>query len=628
TEGEEGGYFLMQSQGGFFADKAMSVDSRLRENESLLDMCLGINQCIYLFGETGTVYILSDSGKLLSEYEAYTGKLYLKSCRAGGDGIVFAASEYRQGGEQVSLYYIDAENTGAEKLGALDGEAYAANVLADGASGGYYCIGTDYLLEFPGISGVDGSGSDSKAPLKEEEMLPVIGWSQANIAAGDIRGACAIEGEKWLILLQDSETPFVLLKKGVEENRIKLTLACVEENSDILRQTADFNNKNENYYIELISYGDREDPYQAFMVDLTAADDWDIVVLPPQKENLLIQKGLLEDLYPYIDRDAQLDRKDFLENILAAYEWPDGGLYETVSGVSVSGWLTKRSNIEMYETWNMESFKDLVEQYPEAELFSRTSGNDILTYFLEEAMDTVIDWEAGTCSFETEQFYEMLKLARQYGGEQDISVEDEIRAVVENRLLFSRIENTSPTFIALYESALDGDVTVLGSPFLNDGSRGVHSEDSQYGIMKSSKNRDGAWEFVRYFFTEDYQKLDAVTLNLCAIYAIPTRSDCLAQIMKRVTATEAYELEGILVEPLEGMMNTSLYDCELKPLNKAQEQMYRELITGSLHRAPDRSIINDIILEECRAYFLGDKDEKETAHLIQNRVQLYISENR
>ena len=41
----------------------------------------------------------------------------------------------------------------------------------------------------------------------------------------------------------------------------------------------------------------------------------------------------------------------------------------------------------------------------------------------------------------------------------------------------------------------------------------------------------------------------------------------------------------------------------------------------------DRSVL-DIIKEEASAYYAGKKSADETAKIIQNRVQIYVSENR
>lgn len=56
------------------------------------------------------------------------------------------------------------------------------------------------------------------------------------------------------------------------------------------KQVADFNRENSDYYIEILSYEDREDSYRAFLMDLTTGKEADIVVLPSAYEEVFLEK--------------------------------------------------------------------------------------------------------------------------------------------------------------------------------------------------------------------------------------------------------------------------------------------------------------------------------------------------
>lgn len=134
------------------------------------------------------------------------------------------------------------------------------------------------------------------------------------------------------------------------------------------KQVADFNRENSDYYIEILSYEDREDSYRAFLMDLTTGKEADIVVLPSAYEEVFLEKNLLVDLYPFMEKDKEIHKGDFLPNVLKAYE-RGGKLYQTVSKVNISGWMTKKSNLKGADSWDWNTFERLLEEHSRPHCF-------------------------------------------------------------------------------------------------------------------------------------------------------------------------------------------------------------------------------------------------------------------
>ena len=92
-----------------------------------------------------------------------------------------------------------------------------------------------------------------------------------------------------------------------------------------------FNRSHDDVRIEYKDYTqyNTEDNAQAgltkLMTELGAGNVPDILPVSQLPYKQLAAKGILEDLYPYIDADPQLDRNDFFPNVLTALE-SDGGL--------------------------------------------------------------------------------------------------------------------------------------------------------------------------------------------------------------------------------------------------------------------------------------------------------------
>ena len=61
------------------------------------------------------------------------------------------------------------------------------------------------------------------------------------------------------------------------------------------------------------------------------------------------------------------------------------------------------------------------------------------------------------------------------------------------------------------------------------------------------------------------------------------------------------------------------------PLPEEVEQL-QELISRAGHVPGYQEAVMSIIREEAAGYFAGDKDARETARIIQNRVQVFLNE--
>lgn len=72
-------------------------------------------------------------------------------------------------------------------------------------------------------------------------------------------------------------------------------------------------------------------------------------------------------------------------------------------------------------------------------------------------------------------------------------------------------------------------------------------------------------------------------------------------------------------------------DIEGKPLKEKHKKLLEEMIDrigGFIERSnPVIKDICNIVEEEAKVYFVGDKTKEETAEIIQNRVKLYVSQN-
>ena len=64
---------------------------------------------------------------------------------------------------------------------------------------------------------------------------------------------------------------------------------------------------------------------------------------------------------------------------------------------------------------------------------------------------------------------------------------------------------------------------------------------------------------------------------------------------------------------------------DLRPLDEAQE--FRHLIDKVSNIYTEDTKLMDIINEECKLYYSGDKSLEDTVKVIQNRAQTYMNES-
>ncbi|MDE6762051.1 MAG: extracellular solute-binding protein [Lachnospiraceae bacterium] len=596
--------------------KEVSLDDRIGEYDTVQNLQLDQEDNIYLFFESGKISVFSADMEWQYDITEHEEEYILDVARCTDGAVIFVSARYKGDKEVLKIYQIDRNAKNTVEIMQLEEDQYVSDILINGTK--QY----DYYVR--------GQREISGGQIGENRMTPILYWEKTDFVPDEIGKIYAVSDEKWFALEQ-TDTPYlVYMVKGQEKEekeRQVLRLACLEADSDLQKEVADFNKKNKDYEIEITSYSDRENPGQGLMVDLATGSDIDIVLIPVEEEDQLIAKNLFADLYPFLDADPGLKREDFFENLLQAYE-QNGKLYQTVSWLHLQCLVTKKSNLGKENEWNLDVFETLLETYPKAAVYTDATSTSILKQFLRTIAVDLVDWEQKSCSFDLDVFGRMMELANRYGIEDEsVEAEDEIQALRDNRLLFSQTILT-PTEVVLYDDALSGDYIVVASPFQEGMGANVYSSAPQFGIVAGSRNQDAAWQFVRRFFTKQYQDFSKDILLMGTSYVgVPVRKDCFDALLKRYTATEAYEVDGEWFDPYIAAIGNDSYDFEMKqPLTAEQETIFREIVANAEKREGIDSQIEEIVLEEAQSYFSGEKGLEGVIEIIQKRVTTYLNE--
>jgi ABC-type glycerol-3-phosphate transport system substrate-binding protein len=126
--------------------------------------------------------------------------------------------------------------------------------------------------------------------------------------------------------------------------------------------------------------------------------------------------------------------------------------------------------------------------------------------------------------------------------------------------------------------------------------------------------------------TKEYQGKQVSTGNM---WNIPSRKDAYDLKVQIAMATETFTDEyGTEHEPVDSSWGWDDLEVQIGPSSQADVDTYTELIDSTTKIGGYNQSIMDIIVEESKSYFTGDKTVDEVADVIQNRVKTYVNENR
>ena len=314
--------------------------------------------------------------------------------------------------------------------------------------------------------------------------------------------------------------------------------------------------------------------------------------------SLPMDSSCLEDLYPYIDADAGLDRGDFLPTVLSSLEI-NGVLRSIPAAYEVTTLTARASDVDNAAHWTFDEMRDiLARQDGDVHLLPENwVQTEFLRWIASISTGTFIDWESRTAHYDSPAFREQLRfcalLPETYSYHE---ADPDWKALAQLQVL------QNPLVLQTISTNYGQPFTFIGFPTEDGSGSFFQCTTLHLGISSASEKKELAWEFVRQALTAEYQK------SLAERWYLSVRGDVM----------EA-QLRGEIVPLLPE-------DEENEPLDEAVAEQYRQLVSQPLVFIGYNEQITGIILEEGEAYFSGQRTVEAAAERIQNRVTLYLSE--
>lgn len=427
----------------------------------------------------------------------------------------------------------------------------------------------------------------------------------------------------------------VLLKKTkASEVKAKeeITYGAIYLDWNVKRNIIQFNKTNEKYRIVVKEYetDDWQTGITQFNADLTSGNCPDIIDLSIINYTQYANKGILVDLYPYMEKSG-LNKSDYLENILEAYE-VDGKLYGIVPQFYITTTMAKQSIVGDIQGWTLSEMLDFVESKNPDNVFPYSYRDTIFYYCIYNNIDEFIDWETGKCSFDGPEFIRTLEFAANFpdsiesmGYTEQEGTSARLRA---DKILLMQQSIGSVQEYQMMNGMFGEKVAYVGYPNNEREGNLVQGTGGFMGISAKSKKKDAAWEFVSGMLSEDYQQ--SLVEGNGSGWGFPIKISALEKMFEKDMTPEYYEDEnGNQVEQQKTSWGYDDFNMDIYAATQEEVDEVRKLIE-SAHRISgnvDQQLTN-IITEESAAFFKGQKSAADTAAVIQNRIQIYVNENR
>lgn len=561
------------------------------------------------------------------------------------DGYIYSLARTADGKAAVLLYDTSAYEMTVRTVDAEKGElsetvypmSKDANSIIDGSG--------DYDFYFS--SGTSLFGYD----FETQQYTKLFAWIDCDLIA-NYMNAVSVSGDgtvRAIFMHYSADEDNAQVNELVEVKKVPydptnekkhLTLASVYPDDVLMNAVIDFNRAHKDVRIDIKDYSEYNTDedyslgYTKLATEIAAGNMPDILDMNPDfPYNRYAANGILVDLYPYLENDGELSKDDLFENVLNALE-VNGGLYMANAGFSVYTAAGASSVFGDEPGITYDEFFEALSQMPEGcEGFDFGYGRDTaLTMSVALEFGKLVDWTTGECRFNSEDFINILNYAAHFDKiDDDIEISPEnatsVRVAEGRQMLAIAIMTSVDYMLVDYDSMFGGKATMVGFP-TSEGVGSMLYLSSGLAITTKCDAPDTAWEFVRTYFTEDYQKQQ---------YMIPTNKNVFEAELKKAMKVEYekdangnYKLDenGERIQVSYGYYSDGNHQVKVYAITEAQAEMLRKTIADTTKLLNFDESITDIITEGAQAFFEGQKSAEECANLIQSKANIYVNEQK
>lgn len=524
----------------------------------------------------GTAYVM-DSNTIA---EVKDGQL-TRGMEAEAAYLLFTAMQAVQDG----LYIVQFSGLDlTTQLLKLNADTFALEP-ADVGGVGIYGLGTtadgDVLVSCT---------SDGREFVKTADEADLFDWSEPGIVSPGYTNLYELGDGSWLLFYR-GQTSLELLEEKLLPPKTTLTLLTDYPRAELYTIVNDFNRTSEGYRVEVQLLGEGGLTAELLRTQLIAGEGPDIFAFYDRSSLADLGANSFEDLLIYLDADEEYGRDTLVPELLEAM-----CVQGKLSWLPYSFGISTFTAPSAYLSEPGFSFDEAKQAAAKAglPLFPGWMTRDILWGWLSDfAVGQYMDLEAGTCSFDSEDYISLLEecaaAASEFGSDS--------AALYNSLLQFELLQNLIR--VSTISSNYGGDYAYVGAP--NETTNGsMFSPDLCFTISSASEHKDAAWQLVRSCLSEEHQS--------ALSGGFPASAQALDALIDDAVANGVHYYE---------------YEYEL---DEADVAKLRGLISETQTAQDAYPAVLNIMAEDAAQFFAGQITAEQAAAYTQDRVSIWLAE--
>lgn len=530
------------------------------------------------------------------------------------------------GGDKDAFYKIDLENL---KVGekVFDIPGYDAD---------QYCTGKDNTL----ICATE--GYVYRINYKDNKATKIIKLIDSDINPDNVQAVYELsDGTIGCVVSEDSDITGIYTFEKQDSNKSSKTeikLGVLYLDSELQERVIKFNKTNDKYRIVTVEYYDDEEEdfsnvISRFNSDIASGNCPDIIDFSSMEGYLerYDEKGLLEDLTPYFNKEEDIKLDKLVQSVVNTYKI-NGKLYVLPQCFTVSGWFGATDTVGKDIHWSLDDFINLTKSLPDGVEMIKDLTSDSLLSMCTSQLDRYINWETGDCRFNSDEFVKLLEFSGNYKSSDefykdydDSEYVDETTLIRENKLVLQSAFLTDVDDYMVAKAVFGKDISFKGAPVDDGNGVIVSGSGSLLAISSKSKNKDIAWEFIKQFYIpEDSEERSYSTYS----FGFPIIQSELDKQLEDAKTPDTYTDENGNEQISENVWTIGDVEVKVGVASDDDIKAIKDIINSIDGRNTYDLKIGEMITEEAEAFFKGQKTAKEVADIIQSRISMYVKENK
>ncbi|MBD5159629.1 MAG: extracellular solute-binding protein, partial [Ruminococcus sp.] len=506
----------------------------------------------------------------------------------------------------------------------------------------------DYKIFFSTGNGFFGVKDDNK-------IVEIINWLDSDINSYSVRNIISLEDGDFIAYVEDYDSNdsagFVrLTKRNADElaNQTVITVGMLYSDQAITSKITEFNKSHTDYRIKIADYSKYNEyneeqekmtnsAQKQLKMDIVSGNAPDMIVTYDYSLIAeLAPHGTYADLSTYLEKDDDLSEDDIMPNIIKA-STIKGKLYSLAPTFNVETMACKSKFFDE-ENWTIDDFIDTMHDNKDMKITRYGNTKDTAFSILAPAISSFVDFDKAECDFNSEDFKKILEFCNEFPDESEeinweTATDDEMQKywneqdtlLMEDKALLDSIYFSELTEFTTEKNAYFGgeDITLVGIPS-TDGKGATINMQNSFAILDSSPSKDTCWEFIKEFFTEDYQASDTNHY----IWGLPTLVSAFEKKAESAMHKPYYiDDDGNKVE-YDNSYYINNKEIKIDPLTEEEKDFIVDYIkkADKIYTDGAGDDINEIISTEVQKYFKGESTSQQACDMIQNRVSILLSE--